>query len=620
MMKKLLCALLCVLLLLPFAAHAETTESLTWSLEGNVLCISGKMEGSDAFPWASAADSVKTLRISDGVTEIPAGAFRNFSKLQYLTIPDSLRYIGDSAFENCASLCWLKLPDGLIGIGESAFAGGGKLSPVYLPESVAWIGDRAFDSTAVLNCYANSAGQDYVADNGGTYRQTKTHELATTRGSWGDAGVWTLESGSMVLSGSGAVECDADGRYPWDAYRADILTVELGEGITSLGKDAFALCRKLTKVTFPASIETVDDGALSARAEIVGFAGTAAETFAANRGLTFTAIEAQEDAAAQTGAAEQANSNEVKTIEETTPAESEAAEQPAPTETETAEQPAPTETEAVEQTAPTETEAAEQTVPTETETAEQNAPAETEATEETTPAETKEADQTAPSETEAADQTAPTETGTAEETAPAETEAAQEEKKPVLSVQAVTAQPGQTVQLTVTLSDNPGLCGLYFGIDYDHTKLTLEDYSCPSADFDQGDWMVGIGGQERAVWLQPDQTEAEGAILTLKFLIASDAGTEDIAVTLTGVAGVDAQAGKVDVSAAPGGVKIALGLPGDINGDGRITYADLVRLHRYLSGQNVAAETGNADLNGDGKVDLLDLMLLQLLLTGQSEK
>ena len=593
MMKKLLCALLCVLLLLPFAAHAETTESLTWSMEGNVLCISGKMEESDAYPWASAADNVKTLRISDGVTEIPAGAFRNFSKLQYLTIPDSLRYIGDSAFENCASLCWLKLPDGLIGIGESAFAGCGKLSPVYLPESVAWIGDRAFDSTAVLNCYANSAGQDYVADNGGTYRQTKTHELATTRGAWGDAGVWTLESGSMVLSGSGAVECDADGRYPWDAYRADILTVELGEGITSLGKDAFALCRKLTKVTFPASIEMVDDGALSARAEIVGFAGTAAETFAANRGLTFTAIEAQEDATAQNGAAVQAAPDETKTAEETAPAETEAAEQAASAERE--EQTAPTETEAIEQTAPTETEAAEQTVPTETGATEQ----------------------TVPTETGAAEETAPTETKAEDETVPAETAA---EKKPVLSVQTATAQPGQTVQLTVTLSDNPGLCGLYFGIDYDHTKLTLEDYSCPSADFAQGDWMVGIGGQERAVWLQPDQTEAEGAILTLKFQIASDAGTEDIAVTLTEVAGVDAQAGKVDVSAAPGGVKIALGLPGDINGDGQITYADLVRLHRYLSGQNVAAETGNADLNGDGKVDLLDLMLLQLLLTGQSEK
>ena len=69
-----------------------------------------------------------------------------------------------------------------------------------------------------------------------------------------------------------------------------------------------------------------------------------------------------------------------------------------------------------------------------------------------------------------------------------------------------------------------------------------------------------------------------------------------------------------------GGITVSLGLAGDVNGDGEVTNADLIRLRRYLSGQNVSAETGNADLNGDGKVDLKDLMLLQLLLTGQSNK
>ena len=296
MMKKALCVLLCAALLLglPFAAGAETAEAVSWSLEGNVLCISGEIEAAEVYPWADGANSVTTLRISDGVTEIPAGAFRNFVALQYVTIPQTLRYIGDSAFENCALLRWVRMPDSLIGIGERAFAGCTKLSAVYLPERVAWIGDRAFDATVVVNCSANSAGQDYIADNGGTYRQTGTHTLASAKGNWGKNGTWTLENGTLTLSGSGEVTCGADGRYPWDAYRADIQTVELGAGITALGKDAFALCRKLEKITFPASIETVDEAALDGRAEIVGYAGTAAQTFAENRGLTFTAIEAGE--------------------------------------------------------------------------------------------------------------------------------------------------------------------------------------------------------------------------------------------------------------------------------------------------------------------------------------
>ena len=187
----------------------------------------------------------------------------------------------------------------------------------------------------------------------------------------------------------------------------------------------------------------------------------------------------------------------------------------------------------------------------------------------------------------------------------------------MLSVETVTAQPGQTVQLTVSLTDNPGLCGLYFGIDYDHSKLTLEDYSCPNESFAQGDWMVGVGQEERAVWLQPDLTEAEGEILTLTFRVASDAGTGDIAVSLTDITGVDDRANSVRIAGNAGGVTVALGLPGDINGDGKVSSADLLRLRRYLAGQAVTAETGNADLNGDDRVDLQDLMLLQILLTGK---
>ena len=387
-----------------------------------------------------------------------------------------------------------------------------------------------------------------------TGRRVRMHWLLPR----GDAGTWTLENGVLVLSGSGAIVCGTDGRYPWDAYRADIQTVELGEGITELGKDAFALCRKLVKLSFPQSIENIADSALDGRVEVVGFTGTAAETFAQNRGLSFTAVETAEE------------TGETETIA----AETEATEAPAPEETENSEG-ALTETEA----APTE--AAEEPEPTETEAGEKAEPGETEPAEQ-------------------------------ESTVPTETEP---EKGPVLSVETVTAQPGQTVKLTISLSENPGLCGLYFGIDYDHSKLTLEDYNCPNKDFAQGDWMVGIGQEERAVWLQPDLTEAEGEILTLTFRVASDAGTGDIEVALTDIAGVDDQANSVRVAGNAGGITIALGVPGDINGDGDVTSADLLRLRRYLAGQDVTAETGNADLNGDGCVDLLDLMLLQRLLT-----
>ena len=108
-MKRVLCFVLCLLLVVPMAAGAESTQSVSWSLEGNVLCISGEgaMSFSQPFPWEDEKDSITTLRVGEGVTEIQAEAFRDFSALQYLALPKTLRYIGSSAFEDCPGLRWV---------------------------------------------------------------------------------------------------------------------------------------------------------------------------------------------------------------------------------------------------------------------------------------------------------------------------------------------------------------------------------------------------------------------------------------------------------------------------------------------------------------------------------
>lgn len=563
-MRKVLCLLLCFLLAVPMAAGAESTQSVSWSLEGNVLSISGEgvMSFSEPFPWADEQDSITTLRVGEGITEIQEDAFRDFSALQYLALPKTLRYIGAGAFENCPGLRWVSLPNGLIGIGERAFADCAKLAPVYVPDSVAWVGDRAFDITAIINCYANSAVQDYIEDNGGTYRQTGAHALASAKGTWGEKGKWTLEEGKLTLTGTGAVSTETDGRYAWDAYRGDIQTVVLNEGITALDAGAFTLCRKLTQVSFPKTIETVDADSLQGEPVLSGYSGTAAETFAKDNDLSFTALDGE---------------NADEPAQETETTEPEAETEP----TETAEKVA------AEQTVPT-------TVPIQTDASTES----TESIETSVPEET---------------------TEVTEETEPAEVPAASEETAK-LTVDTVTAQPGQTVTLTLTLSGNPGITGLYFGFDYDKNLLTLEDYSSSNEDFAQHDWTVGIGQGEKALWLQPDETKAEGAILSLTFRISQNAGIGEIPVALTEVSAVDARADEVEITGISGGITVSLGLVGDVNGDGEVTNADLIRLRRYLSGQSVSAETGNADLNGDGKVDLKDLMLLQLLLTGQSNK
>jgi hypothetical protein len=58
-------------------------------------------------------------------------------------------------------------------------------------------------------------------------------------------------------------------------------------------------------------------------------------------------------------------------------------------------------------------------------------------------------------------------------------------------------------------------------------------------------------------------------------------------------------------------------LPGDVNVDGTVDGRDLLRLARYLSGQQVEANAKAADVNGDGSVDGRDLLRLAKHLAGQ---
>ena len=534
-MKRILSAIICICLLVclaPLGAGAE--EPVSWSLDGGTLAITGS--GDMAFkkiPWADRLGEIQALRLDEGITAIQDGAFAGCVNLTSVTLSKSLQYIGNEAFRDCGSLCWVTLPQQLIGIGEKAFSGCTKLTSIVVPGTVGRIGDRAFEPTIILRGHKNSASEDYIKDNGGTFRQVDYHKLASSSGQL-DGMEWTLGDGAMTVTGKGTLDLGDLEAYPWDALRGDIVTLELGEGITEVDAQAFALCRKLTKVTVPASLEKTAQGAFPEDVEIIAPAEETAQT-----------TEVTE--AAQT-------------------------------------------TEAAEGTEATEaTEAAEAT----------------EATEAAKTAEATEANEA----TEASETTEMTETTES-------TEAAEEADPKIpaqlaLTVGQATAQPGQQVKLTLSLSGNPGLCGLNFTIDYDHTRLTLEDYDCLDSQLTASDWSLGLGEGEKALWLQSDATDAEGEILTLVFRVSDAAPLGDTTVTLTDITGVDEEAKLLKPVCVSGGVTVSSGLLGDVNGDDRVTAADEKRLRRYLAGAKVAIETGNADMNGDGTIDLVDLMLLQ---------
>ena len=74
-----------------------------------------------------------------------------------------------------------------------------------------------------------------------------------TSGSCGDNATWSYESTTLTISGTGAMDDYAYGEAPWNAYAETMTSLVIGEGITSIGNNAFAGFEKLNSVQYPAS-------------------------------------------------------------------------------------------------------------------------------------------------------------------------------------------------------------------------------------------------------------------------------------------------------------------------------------------------------------------------------
>ncbi len=72
----------------------------------------------------------------------------------------------------------------------------------------------------------------------------------------------------------------------------------------------------------------------------------------------------------------------------------------------------------------------------------------------------------------------------------------------------------------------------------------------------------------------------------------------------------------VDPIPAPTATPEPVPTPGDVNGDGTVDGRDLLRLARFLAGNNVTIDAAAADLNGDGHLDGRDVLRLAKHLAG----
>lgn len=99
--------------------------------------------------------------------------------------------------------------------------------------------------------------------------------------------------------------------------------------------------------------------------------------------------------------------------------------------------------------------------------------------------------------------------------------------RPALIVSSSDAEPGQIIELSVMLENNPGINTFSLGFDYDTSKLELVNVTLNEE----------LGGQfayaKKAVWLNSKDVKYNGEILKLEFkvLATAESGKTEVKAT-----------------------------------------------------------------------------------------
>ena len=303
-MKKIVSMLLSVVMLcsvttgLDLTAYAADTtitgkcgENATYAFDKNTktLTISGAgmIDSTDSdFP---SSDSIVSLVIKDGITEIGYEMFFGCENLENIVIPDSVVSISRDAFKgtkyynvdsnwqdgqlyiNHALVCVkedsakgeFKIKDGTTVIADAAFEGCCNLSSITIPDSVTHIGADVFYNCDNLNKIDMSSNIESVGI--GAFEYTAYYD---NQSNWNNGALYV---GAALI----AVNADLTGKYRVkdstrvvadEVFRACRLTeVSLPNGLVNIGGGyAFAYCNNLESITIPDTVTEMGSGVFEA--------------------------------------------------------------------------------------------------------------------------------------------------------------------------------------------------------------------------------------------------------------------------------------------------------------------------------------------------------------------
>ncbi len=172
------------------------------------------------------------------------------------------------------------------------------------------------------------------------------------------------------------------------------------------------------------------------------------------------------------------------------------------------------------------------------------------------------------------------------------------------------ARPGGTVEVTVSLKNNPGISYLSLTPRYDSSILTIESV-------ENGSLIKDMDKSVNYIWSTDKDATADGVLLRMTFRVRDNAPDGEYSVTMRCNEAYAQDFSNVAFSVQGGAISVVNFVYGDVTGDQEINGKDVILLRRYMAnydygtGTSSVAVDAGADVNGDGNVNGKDVILLR---------
>lgn len=200
---------------------------------------------------------------SAGVTVINTKTFSGCTELESVDFKNNLTTIETQAFSGCIMLSSITIKESVTSIAAGAFAGCSTLTTINAlanPDNLTWGASASdFISDKGTKCLVPSRYYDaYVAKFGSLNLAFESSVIGS--GTCGANVTWVLDGdGTLIISGTGAMDDFDDGSPEWDSISYKIKRVIINSGVTSVGNNAFYNYGSLESVTLSSTVTSIGE-------------------------------------------------------------------------------------------------------------------------------------------------------------------------------------------------------------------------------------------------------------------------------------------------------------------------------------------------------------------------